>query len=47
MYNHITNKGAPAAPLLLFLLADAKYYLPTQKLIIKHLLPFVTLCISI
>nr|WP_287656829.1 hypothetical protein [Bacteroides sp.] len=27
--------------------SDAKYYLPTQKLIIKHLLPFVTLCISI
>ena len=29
------------------LFPDAKYYLPTQKLIIKHLLPFVTLCISI
>lgn len=47
MYNHITNKGALGAPLLLFLFPDAKYYLPTQKLSIKHLFPFVTFCISI
>ncbi len=29
------------------LFADAKYYLPTQKLSIKHHMSFVTLCISI